>query len=115
MTRGVQSFINDMTRSKTTCRVENGLVIYQIVPVDGALAGTAVETGVSVEELQSWPQVPPHWIHLHENVSFSQTNSETSSKSDWLKHSRDLSGWGDAEPGICWSGHVRAMLGEAVQ
>ena len=102
-----------MARSDTACRVEDGLVIYQIVPVDGALAGVPVQTGVSVDELQPWPQVQPHWVHLPEDISFSHTNSEASTRSGWLKHSRDLIGWGDTEPAVCWISHLRSVLGDA--
>ena len=114
MNQGVQGFIDDVTRRGFSPRTEAGLVIYQVEPIDGELAGTVVETGVSVEELVSWPQIPPHWVHFPLDVKFKQTNSEPSAKTGWAKHSRDLRGWGDAEPAICWTSHVRAVLGEAI-
>ena len=90
MQPGVQRFINDMTQVGFVPKVEADLVILQVVPVEGAHAGCPVETGVVTGELESWPQVPPHWIHLPENVRFPRTNSQTSSKSGWLMHSRQL-------------------------
>ena len=115
MDRGVEKFIGDMQRLGFDSRVEAGLVVYQIEPVDGARSGTTVETGVNVDELKPWPQVPPHWVHLPTDVVFSHTNSEASTKSGWLKHSRELTGWGDAESAICWASHVRSVVCEAIR
>ena len=113
MGNGVQGFIHDLTELGFDPTVEDELVIYRIEPVDGAHAGTAVATGVSTGELSPWPQAPPHWIHLPDSVGFPQTNSRSSTKPGWLKHSRNINGWGDASPGVCWTSHVRAALGEA--
>lgn len=115
MDQGVQAFMDDMTQNGFEPREEAGLIVYRVTPVDGAHSGTAVETGVSTDELTPWPQAPPHWIHLPGDIGFSSTNSDTSSKQGWLKHSRQLDGWGDAPPAICWVGHVRAALGEATE
>ena len=113
MNHGVQGFIDALTQLGLSPTVEAELVIYRIEPVDGAHAGIAVETGVSVAELAPWPQAPPHWIHLPAGISFTRTNSAASTKPGWLKHSRDIIGWGDAPPGVWWTSHVRAVLGEA--
>ena len=114
MEAGVRRFIDDMTKSGLDCEVESGLVIYRITPVDGAYAGVPVETGVGAGELRPWPQAPPHWIHLPSDIVFPRTNSDRSPKPGWLMHSRDLRGWGDAAPAICWLSHVRAVLSEAI-
>ena len=92
MQPGILKFIDDMTQVGFTPRVEADLVILEIVPVDGAQAGRMVETGVGTEELEPWPQVPPHWIHLPGSVGFPRTNSQASPKSGWLMHSRQLNG-----------------------
>ncbi len=113
MNRNVQKFMDDMDRLGLNPRVEAGLVVYQITPADGAYAGVEVETGVSAEDLVSWPLAPPHWVHLSSDVTFSNTNSRQSTKQRWLKHSRQINGWGDAPPGICWASHVRSILSEA--
>ena len=113
MNHGFQVFIDDLTELGVNPRVEAELVIYRIEPVDGAHAGIAVETGVSVGELDPWPQAPPHWVHLPASIGFPETNRRASSKPAWLKHSRDIIGWGDAPPGVWWTSHVRAVLGEA--
>ena len=114
MQAGVEEFIQDMAALGVEARLEAELVIYTVMAVDGAYAGDSVETGVSVGELQPWPQVPPHWLHFPDAVKFSQTNSQSSPKSGWLKHSRQITGWGDATPGVAWASHVRAVLSEAV-
>lgn len=111
---GVEGFIQDIVGLGFEARLEAELVIYTLVAVDGAYAGESVETGVSVGELQPWPQVPPHWLYFPDSVKFSQTNSQPSPKSGWLMHSRQITGWGDAPPGVAWASHVRAVLSEAV-
>ena len=113
MELGARRFVDDMTEFGLDPRVEAELVIYRVTPIDGACAGTAVETGVSLDELGSWPQVPPHWVHLPASVRFPETNSQPSPKSGWLMHSRQITGWGDAPPAIGWASHVRAVLSEA--
>ena len=113
MNHGVQGFIDDMTQFDLNPRVEAGLVVYRITPVDGAYAGVEIKTGVAINELDPWPQAPPHWVHLPAGITFSRTNSQASPKQGWLMHSRHLNGWGDAPPGRCWASHVRSVLSEA--
>lgn len=67
---GVQGFVEAMTGLGLNPRIEAELVIYEVEPVEGAHAGTKVETGVAVGELTSWPQEPPHWVHLPSSVVF---------------------------------------------
>ena len=111
----VEAFIQDMTELGFETTLEAGLVIYKVVAVDGAYAGRPVETGIGTGELEPWPQVPPHWLHFPPDVRFSSTNSSPSSKSGWLMHSRQITGWGDASAGVAWASHVRAVLSEAVE
>lgn len=111
----IEAFIQDMTELGFEATREVELVIYKVVAVDGAYAGRQVKTGVGVGELEPWPQVPPHWLHFPADVKFSQTNSKPSSKSGWLMHSRQITGWGDAPAGVAWASHVRAVLSETVQ
>ena len=114
METGVARFVDDMTKAGFDIAVEAEVVTFRITPVDGAHAGTPVDTGVSSDELDPWPQAPPHWVHFADSVGFSHTNPQPSPKSGWLMHSRDLAGWGDAPPAVCWASHVRAVLGEAI-
>ena len=110
----VEAFIQDMTSLGFEATLEAELVIYRIVPVDGAHAGRSTQTGVAVDELQSWPQVPPHWLHFPAAVEFSHTNINESPRPGWSSHSRQISGWGDAPSGIAWASHVRAVLSGAI-
>ena len=50
---GVDVFIHDMTALGFEATLEAELVVYRVVPVDGAHAGRPIETGVAVTELQS--------------------------------------------------------------
>ena len=111
---GVRRFVEDMDGLGFAPQVEAGLVIYGVEPVDGAHAGSRVETGVALDELAMWPQAPPHWMHFPSSVDFTRTNSEPSPRAGWLRHSRQIAGWGDAEPAIAWASHVRAVLSEAI-
>lgn len=113
MQSGVSKFIDDMNKLGFDPTVEAELVIFEIIPVDGTHAGCSVQTGVSATELEPWPQTPPHWIHLPDNIAFPRTNCEASPKSGWLRHSRNLAGWGDAPPAVSWVSHVRAVMSQA--
>lgn len=115
MQPGIQRFVADMHQLGFNPTVEAELVEYTVTPIDGGLAGQAVQTGVGLNELASWPQVPPHWIHFPTSVSFHRSNSQSSPKAGWLMHSRQIEDWGDAEPRIGWASHVRAVLSEAVK
>ena len=115
MQTGVGAFIKDMTELGFEATLDAELVIYKVEAVDGAFAGTPVETGVAVGELEPWPQVPPHWLHFPKDVRFLRTNSQASPRSSWLMHSRQITGWGDAPARIAWASHVRAVLSEAVK
>jgi hypothetical protein len=111
---GVEGFIAGLKTCGANPNLSDGLVHYEVEPVEGAMRGTVVVTAVEVAEVQRWPLVPPHWIHLPSEVRFSRTNSQGSSKPGWLKHSRQIAGWGaDARPERAWLSHVRAIIGEA--
>ena len=113
MQPSVQRFCDDLNELGLEPLVEGDLVVYRVTPVDGARAGTPLETGVSVDDLNSWPQAPPHWVHLPTDVQFPRTNSQPSSKPGWVMHSRQIASWNDAPPGSGWASHVRAVLSEA--
>ena len=113
MQRGVQRFIKALTRLGLEPAVEGELVVCRVTPVDGARAAMPVETGVALGELESWPELPPHWVHLPDGVHFRETNSKPSPKPGWRRHSRQIAGWGDAPAGVAWAAHVRAVLSEA--
>lgn len=114
MQDGVQDFISRMKELGLDPVTEAGLVIYQVLSVNGSKAGCIVKTGVDISELEGWPRLPPHWIHLSDSINFINTNTEPSSKSGWIKHSRNCNDWGDIEPGIRWLSHVSSILSEAI-
>ena len=90
------------------------LVIYWVEPVDGRFAGQAVPSGVEVVELERWPVVPPHWVHLPEIATFLTTNCQPSSEPGWLRHSRQIAGWGTERDSVQgWLAHIRSVLGDA--
>ncbi|TFV90104.1 hypothetical protein E4P40_07760 [Blastococcus sp. CT_GayMR20] len=110
----VATFVNGLRRLQTKPEVRDGLVVYWVEPVEGQHAGELVETAVEVAELVSWPMAPPHWIHLPAEVALPATNSQQSTRSGWLRHSRQVRGWGgDIDPEGAWVAHVRGVLGAA--
>ncbi len=112
---GIDGFIAGLRRCGLEPIVEAGVVTFTVEPLTGAHVGMPVSTGVSTDELPGWPAIPPHWVHLPGNVSFTRSNTQASSVPGWLKHSRQIGGWGNAaEPAQAWISHVRAVLGEAL-
>jgi len=115
MSDGPTTFIQRLTELGLEPVVEAQLIIYRIEPVDGVHAGHSVVTGVETAEVGRWPLVPPHWIHLPSTIQFAHTNSQPSPKTDWTRHSRQISRWGqDADPVVGWAGHVRSVIGAAI-
>jgi hypothetical protein len=111
-----QQFIDDMTAAGASARVDGPRILYDVTPVNGALAGQLITTGVSVSEVQSWPAVPPHWIHLPETVRFAQTNIDsTDCAPGFVRHSRDYS-YTDTSipPARSWLSHVRGFVSIAI-
>lgn len=115
MPPGAQAYIDAMTELGLRPTVEANLVICCFTPVSGARAGTTVEVGVALDELGSWPQIPPYWVHLPSDVKIPDTGSSKGSpKQGWLQHSRQHPGWVQAPPAANWSGHIQAVLKDAV-
>lgn len=110
----VAAFVAGLQRLQTESEARDGLIVYRLEPVEGRHAGELVETAVEVAELAAWPVAPPHWIHLPANVTLPATNSQPSPLAGWLRHSRQIRGWGgDADPERAWVAHVRGVLGVA--
>jgi hypothetical protein len=110
----VATFVAGLRRQHTEPEVRGGLVIYRVEPVEGRYTGELVDTAVEVDELAAWPVAPPHWIHLPARVTLPATNSQQSTQAGWLRHSRQIRGWGgDADPERAWIAHVRGVLGAA--
>lgn len=112
---GPEGFVADLEDEGLEPVVTDGVVVYRLVPVTGALVGRPVTTGVGIDELQGWPAVPPHWIHLPADVSFATTNVDrTGVLPGWQRHSRNIGTWDLSRPPVLsWLSHVRAVLGEA--
>ena len=112
---GLDGFLASLQRCCVEAVVQAGVVAFAVEPVAGARAGTAVQTGVGVDELATWPAVPPHWVHFPDDVRFPASNTQPSSRPGWTKHSRNIQRWGNAaEPAQAWLAHVRKIAGEAV-
>jgi hypothetical protein len=111
---GLDGFLSGLRRCGVEPIVEAGVVAFTVEPVSGCRAGSAVETGVGVEELASWPAVPPHWVHFPADVGFARSNTQPSAMPGWTKHSRQINRWGNAsEPAQAWLAHARAVAGES--
>ena len=94
--------------------IEDNVLSFSVKATSGSLAGMEVRSGIALEETAGWPLIPPHWVHFPDFVVFQTTNAQASSKAGWLKHSRNIVGWGDAnDPVQSWLSHVRAVLMDA--
>lgn len=111
-----RSFADDMAAAGTPVRAEPGRLMYEVLAVGGAMAGHSVTTGVSLAEVQSWPQVPPHWVHLPEAIAFETTNADTTDcPPGWRRHSREFAFTDmSTPPATTWLRHVRGLLSLAV-
>ncbi|MDV7199583.1 hypothetical protein R4172_18735 [Rhodococcus kroppenstedtii] len=106
-----------MTAAGATVRAEDGRLLFDVLAVGGALAGQWVPTGVSLTEVQAWPQAPPHWVHLPDLVVFEATNCDTTDcPPGWRRHSREF-GFTDTSipPAKAWLSHVRGLLSLATK
>ena len=114
MNPGVEQFMGAVTELGLLPTTKAELVVCRVTPLAGPYAGTVVEVGVAVDELRSWPQAPPYWVHLPRHVGFSNTrSSKPSTKGGWLCHSRQISGWGRYPPASGWHSHIQAVLRDA--
>jgi hypothetical protein len=114
---GPDRFLADLASGGVPARREGPAIIYSVVPATGALAGSEVDTAVSVSELQSWPTVVPHWLHFRQTITFSRTNTDTNDcLPGWLRHSRDIGQWDTSAPPLhTWLAHVRGVLSTATK
>lgn len=114
MSPPAQKFVDGLAALGVEAQAVDGVVEYEVTPVEGAYAGTSVRTGVAVSELNRWPHAPPHWIHLPQAITFTRTNMQASPRVGWVMHSRSIRGWGtDRNSAQAWIGHVRAVVGGA--
>jgi hypothetical protein len=112
LSSAAQQFVNDVTAAGAPARVDGARILYDVLAINGPLAGQLVTTGVSTAEVQSWPAVPPHWIHLPSSISFAATNmDQVDCPPGWNRHSRDYS-YADTSvpPALAWLRHVRGFL-----
>jgi len=108
---GVDGFINGLRRCGLDPVVEHGTVMFPVQAVGGVHAGKMIYSGVGTEELTAWPAVPPHWIHLPNEIGFARSNTQPSPVPSWTKHSRQMATWDTAEePAQAWLAHVRSVL-----
>ena len=116
LSEAAQQFITDMTATGASAQVNGPRILYSVTAIGGALAGQTITTGVSVSEVESWPAIPPHWIHLPASVEFEQTNmDETDCLPGWKRHSREY-GYADMSvpPALAWLRHVRGFVSIAI-
>jgi hypothetical protein len=111
---GLEAFLAGLRRCGIEPAVEAGVVAFNVEPLAGARAGMTVPTGVEIQELATWPAVPPHWVHFPSDVQFPRSNTQPSALPGWTRHSRQIPRWGNAaEPAQAWLAHTRAIASEA--
>lgn len=109
-------FVDDVNATGAFVRAEPGRLMFEVLAVSGAFAGQMVTTGVSLSEVQNWPQAPPHWVHLPDTVVFETTNSDnTDCPPGWRRHSREFALTDmSVSPAVAWLRHVRGLLSLAI-
>lgn len=112
---GIDAFVTGLRGLGYEPVIISTVLTFEVIPVTGARAGSAIPTGVGVEELSMWPMTPPHWVHLPAEVLLARMNTNASDTlPGWTRHSRQIANWGDAaDPTQAWVAHARAVLGEA--
>jgi hypothetical protein len=113
---GVEGFVAGLAEWGVAARVEDAWVVFGVRAPGGMRAGEVLESAVAVNELASWPLVPPHWVHFPSSVILPQVHADQSdTRPGWTRHSRQIERWEQVtEPGRAWLGHVRATLAGAL-
>jgi hypothetical protein len=113
-TTGVERFIAGLRVCGIDPAVDTGIVVFTVVAT-GRSGPLTTLTGVAAGELTAWSAVPPHWMHFPATVQFTKTNSsQQETLPGWVRHSRQVNGWGDAEePAQAWLAHLRRILQDA--
>ncbi len=118
ITHGIDGFVAGLAAQGIETDRRGDLLIYRVTAVSGCHAGEAIETGLLVDELAGWPNVPPHWVHLPDTVELPGSSREVSGHIDgWSRYSRPCPGRPDAStaPARDWVAHVRGLLGSATR
>jgi hypothetical protein len=111
---GSEIFIQGLIEKQVDAVVEGEMVCFEVIPVSGHYAFEAVKCGVALSELAAWPTAPPHWLHMSSAINFERTNTQQSSVSGWIGHSRPPANWGrDRDPIAGFLSHCRSVVGEA--
>jgi hypothetical protein len=113
-TTSVDTFIAGLRQCGVKAAVTQDIVVFTVVAA-GRSGPVTTQTGVAIAELGAWPAVPPHWVHLPAAVRFASTNINVEETlPGWVRHSRTVNGWGDAEePAQAWLAHLRRILRDA--
>lgn len=115
MGSGLDRFDAELKQFGIVGEQRDSLLVYRVVPTSGTSCGVETETGVELPAVETWPQVPPHWIHVPDSLLIPGSNQQPSSAAGWSRYSRPHPGRLDASaaPMREWIAHVRAVLGEA--
>jgi hypothetical protein len=114
MEHGIDAMMRCLEALGATPLLRHGLLTYTVTATCGARAGQPVETGVAESEAQLWPATPPHWVHLHGDITIPGSNTQASTHPGWFGHSRDIKGWAqEVNHGMEWLSHVRSVLAGA--
>jgi hypothetical protein len=110
---GVETFEFALRRLGLVAETHGPIVVVKVhVPV-GPFAGSSVPTGTHPPP--DFPRVPPHWLHLLENVTLPGGGKNASELgAGWAKWSRPHKRWHGGESAASqWLAQVRALLSVA--
>jgi hypothetical protein len=90
--------------------LQGGLVIVEVELPIGPRAGQKINVGA--DPPADFPLVPPHWLHLRQDLDLPDSNKTASELgADWAKWSRPHKQWRGGESAARqWLAHVYALL-----
>lgn len=94
----IEHLLLEGTAQSAIEETEEGILLF---PIDHTV------TGVEIAELSDFPQNPPHWCHIPENIHVAdcyEPRNEPPVLPGYKKYSLSLNGWGQPQSGeTCFS------------
>lgn len=106
---GVTAFLAGLEQMRLATEQRGHLVV---VTLDFGSADAPGPHDVGTDPPNDFPRVPPHWLHLHQNIVLPEGEGRRSELGEnWLKWSRQHPKWTAAEnPARLWVAHARSLL-----
>jgi hypothetical protein len=109
---GIERFMAGLRKLGLTPEQRGALVV---VVQDIELGGRAELSQLGADPPNDFPNVPPHWLHLHRDLVLPEGTGRSSELGeDWRKWSRQHPKWRGGENAAReWLAHARSLLLQA--